>query len=90
MMRKVIEPRQLARGRGRMAGVRGARVLEASVGIPQLVEERMGHGLDGGQALGRSVFQQGSDQIDRFVRSFAENLCILLLALPHVEGRRGA
>ena len=51
-----------------------ARVLEAGVGVPQFIEERMSHGLDGGQTLGRSVLQQSSNQIDRLVRSLAENL----------------
>lgn len=42
-----------------MAGVR-----EAAVGIAELVEEGVDHGIDGRETLSRRVFEQRGDQID--------------------------
>lgn len=50
------------------------RVGETGVGISQLIEERMSHGLDSGKTLSRGVLQESSDQVDRLVGSFAEDL----------------
>lgn len=53
---------------------RVTRVRKASVGIAQLVEERMSHRLDGRQSLRRRVLEQPGDQIYRVGIRLTENL----------------
>lgn len=66
---EVVESRQIPYSAVGVAGVR-----QTCVGIPQLVEEGVHHGVDGGQSLRRCVLQQLRDQIDSVGVGFAENL----------------
>lgn len=56
MPREIEKIRQVP---GRIIGV--PRIRQFGLRIPKLIEERMAHGLDRGQALGWSVFQQSRD-----------------------------
>lgn len=51
-----------------------ARIGQTRVGVPQLIEEWVHHGINGGKSLCRCVFQQLGDQIDSAGIGFAENL----------------
>lgn len=50
------------------------RVRQTRVGIPQLVEEGVDHGVNGGQTLRWCVLQQFGDQVDSVRISFTEHL----------------
>jgi ribose 1,5-bisphosphokinase PhnN len=51
-----------------------ARVGQLDVGIPELVEEWVHHGLDSGETLSRGVLKQFRNEINRVRISFAEDL----------------
>ena len=51
-----------------------SRVRQLRVWVPQLVEERMDHGVDSAQPLGRSVLKELGDEIYRIRICLAENL----------------
>lgn len=59
MLGEIEKTRQVLGTAIRMAGVG-----EAAVGIAELVEERVDHGIDGRETLSRRVFEQRRDQID--------------------------
>ena len=69
MSREIEKIRQVP---GPIVGV--PRIRQFGLRIPKLIEERMAHGLDRGQALGWSVFQQSRDQINGLVGGLLENL----------------
>lgn len=69
MMSKVVQLWQIT---NRAVGV--ARVGQACVGIPELVEEGVDHGIDCRQALCGSVFEQLGDQVDGVGIGLPENL----------------
>jgi hypothetical protein len=69
MVGKVVERGQVPHG---SVGV--ARVGQAGVGVPQLVEEGVHHGVNGRQSLGRCVLEQLGDEVDCVVVSLAEHL----------------
>lgn len=69
-MASEVEERRKIAGRS----IRMTRVRETGVGISQLIEERMSHGLDSGKTLSRGILQERSDQVDRVVGSLAEDL----------------
>ena len=50
------------------------RVRETGVGVSQFIEKWMSHGFDGGKTLSRGILQESSDQVNRVVRSLAEDL----------------
>lgn len=51
-----------------------ARVGQLDVGIPELVEEWVNHGLDSGQTLSRCVLEQFGDEVNCIGVGFAEHL----------------
>lgn len=69
MPREVEESGQVL---GRVVVV--SRVGEPSSRIPQFVEEGMAHGFNGRQPLGRSVFQEGRDEVNGLWGCLAEDL----------------
>ena len=50
------------------------RVWKAGAGVSQFIEEGVHHGVNGGQTLGRSVFQQLGDQVNCVGICLAEHL----------------
>jgi hypothetical protein len=69
MERKVVQFRHVSRG-----SVGMTRIWETSCRIPQLIEERMDHGVNCRQPLGRGVLQQLGDEIDRIGICLPEHL----------------
>lgn len=53
---------------------RVTRIGESSVGVSQLIEEGVDHGLDGGQTLCRCVFEELRNEIDGAGIGLAEDL----------------
>lgn len=53
---------------------RVTRVGESRVWVPQLIEEGVHHGVNGGQSLSGSVLEQLGDQVDRIRICLTENL----------------
>lgn len=68
-MREVEQIRQVA---GRV--VRVTRVWQASVGVAQLIEERMNHCLDSPQSLCWGILEERRDKINGLMRCPSENL----------------
>lgn len=56
------------------AAVCVTRVEQLGVGIPQLIEKRVYHGVNGREALGRSVLQKPGDEVDRVGVGFSKDL----------------
>ena len=50
------------------------RVRQTCVGVSQLIEEGVNHGVNSGQSLRWCVLQQFGDQVDRIRISFTEHL----------------
>lgn len=69
MVRKVVQLWKVASGT-----IRVTRVGQAGAWIPQLVKEGMDHGIDSGETLCGSVFEQLGDEIDGIRISLAEDL----------------
>lgn len=51
-----------------------ARIRKTSVGVPQFIEERLAHCIDGRESLGWCILQQGRNQINGIRRGLSENL----------------
>lgn len=55
-----------------------SRIWQPGARVSELVEEGVDHGIDGGQALCRGVFEQARDEVDGIGVSFPENLSDVL------------
>jgi hypothetical protein len=71
MVGKVVQLRHVSSG-----SVRVTRVWQAGARIPQLIEERVNHSVDGRQTLCWRVFEQFRDQIDRIRIGLSEHLSL--------------
>ena len=49
-------------------------ILQPSVRIAQLIKERVSHGFDGRQSLGRRVFEKFGDKVDGVVVGLSKHL----------------
>ena len=69
MMREVEQLRHFLAATSGMS-----RIWESTIRSTKLVEERVNHGLDGGETLGRGVLQESRDQLNCIWSRFAEDL----------------
>lgn len=71
---KVEESREVPGASVRVAGVRQSRAR-----VPQLVEERVNHRIDGGESLSRRVLKQARDQVNGIWIRLPKNLVVCKL-----------
>ena len=69
MAREIKQPWHLFR-----SSVRMTRVRKSALGIPQLVKERMTHGIDCRETLRWCILQERRNQINSIVRCFTKHL----------------
>ncbi len=65
-----------------------ARIGQLGVRIPQLIKERMAHGLDRRETLSRGILEETGDEVDGIWRSFAEDLSYQI-SERHIFGGEG-